>query len=269
MRRRNTSEIQVAYTSSDKVKYDLLIPKYPRIEHNDTYNTIEANKGNINDDSYDRDNYYIIPYKVPPMTFNGISYALSWGNLGKTIPTVSIARDVNYDKDIWTVDDKSSINLWVDGFYSFSAVVLDAYQAFENILNASLYECTGDDPDKTCVRNTGYPDYNNRPSEYQCGPLDKVDTGYMGIADAFSYAWSDAWDMNLSYSLVKYGNATRKDDSSSSSSSSEPPAGGALLCRVVDPPSSAGGTATVVVISVNSEGGIKEGRSLVVNVPAI
>jgi hypothetical protein len=273
MRRRSTSEIQVdydrdIYNPEDTTNYDLLIPKYPEIEHNDTYNSTAANDSISDGINYNRDNYYIIPYKVPPMTFIGAAYPLSWDALHEKIPTVSIARNTNYDKNIWPVNDSSPANLWVGDYKSFSSVVIAAYPFFTNVLNASLYVCNSSDDGSTgCVRNTGYPDYINHPNVYQCGPLDKISNGYLGISEAFGYAWSDSWDMNLVVSPVKYGNTTITEDSSSSSSDN----GGCnvYLCKISSPPSGAGGAATVTVITVDGSGNVNNGRSIIANFPAI
>lgn len=281
MRRRHKSEIQAPvqaandrdydmlvqnYPDIDK-NYDLLIPKYPNIEYNDKYNSVRANQS-ISTSNYDRDNYYIIPYKVPPMTFTGKAYPLDWSSMYSVVPRVSISRGVNYNKDIWTDDGTS--NLWVNATYdTFSSIVLRAYPGFEGVLNASMYVCTSEDGEDVCIRNTGYPDYINNPSIYQCGPIDTVDTGYLGISDAFAYAWSDSWDINLVARPVKYSKKTKKDESGSSGSQGGGVGGGALLCKIVSAPSSAGGTATVQVISVNAAGGVSAGSSMTVNVPAI
>lgn len=276
MRRRSTSEIQVDYDRTisdlqDNTDYDLLIPKYTDIKHNDTYDSIGANTKISEGDNYNRDNYYIIPYKVPPMTFIGAAYPISWSELRSKIPTVSISRNTNYDKNIWSVNDSAPTNLWVPGFDSFSSVVCGSYTFFKDVLNASLYVCTSNDDGVTvCTRNTGYPDYINHPNVYQCGPLDKISQGYLGISEAFGYAWSDSWDMNLVVSPVKFGNTTITDDSSSSSSSSDSTgACNVYLCRIDSPPSGKGGAANVTIITVDGSGNTSDGQSIIVNFPAI
>ena len=275
MRRRNLSEVQVAPSGPISADLDynfgLLIPEYPEIDINDTYNTISANRS-PSEANYSRDNYNIIPYKVPPMMFDGKVYNLDMNSLYNYIPTVGRSRYINFDKNIWTSESLVyGVNFWVNANYTtFSAITLTAFPGFVDILNASMVECTDTGDQRTCYRNTGYPDYKNNPDRYQCGPLDKVDTGYLGISEAFAYAWSDSWDINLMNRPVKYSKKIKKDESSSSGSeSSGGTGGGALLCRIVSAPSSAGGTASVEVISVNAAGGISAGSSIVVNVPSI
>ena len=246
MRRNTKDNIQVSYPLADENKdnsnYDLLIPKYEPIKHNGIYDTVSANEGTFTVDTYDRDNYNIIPYKVPPMMFTGTSYPLDWKILYDTIPTISRARGVDYDRNIWLTDKGSqdtASNLWVtlpgDGTYNtFSSIVLASYSSFKSILNASLDPCESKVASSDCGRTTGYPDYKNYPDTYQCGPLDKVDTGYLGIADAFAYAWSENWDMSLVNRSVKYGNTISiRDDSSSSSSSSSAPGSNIRVCKIV------------------------------------
>lgn len=251
MRRRTKSEIQVAPSPDPTPKYLLLIPVYKNTPYNYIYDA--TSDGSV----YDRNNYCIIPYKVPPMMFDGTVYDIDLKAVQSIVPPISTMRDLNYDHDIW---DSAGI--------SFSSVVLSVFLGFVDIINSSMCMCEGGE---SCIHITGYPDYKNHPEKYQCGPLDKLDLGYMGISDAFANAWADAWDVSLINRPIKYGSSKRskKDESSSSSSSTVGPGGAAWLCKIETPPSGNGGTAVVSGISVDGSGAVKTSGSMVVNVPAI
>lgn len=271
MKRRTLSEIQTARQippgqADPSINYDLLVPVYTDMTMNDIYDT-EASNGQsfdyYNTNAYSRDNYCVIPYKVPPMTFTGHTYDLDENILTRAVPNISTTRGVEYDRSIWLSDTYSG--LWVDGYPSFSVIVCSAYPSFIDILNSSLCSCVDED-DTGCYHITGYPDYKNHPEKYQCGPLDKIDVGYIGISDAFAYAWSDSWDMGIVNNINKYTTSKRPPDDSSSSGSESDDCD-VFICTISGSVAGSGGSVTVERLLVGSNGETEPAGTITVNIP--
>lgn len=209
-------------------------------------------------DNYHRDNYCMIPYKVPPMMLEGTAYALSEAVLASESPNISELAYLVYDQTIWTQETPEETPI------QFTTIVVNAYKEFADILNAGV--CT----EKNCSHIKGLYDYKNHPELYQCGPLDSVIVDYFDVADDYQMGWSDMWDMGVVNNIFKYGKGGGggggKDDEDDDTF-----AGSLIFLCTIDAtgPGTTGGT-SVSGVRVDSNGSVwQTGPSFVVNLPQL
>ena len=260
MRRRTWDEIQgisqvpPGYQDQLNKNYSSLIPSYvhksiyklcdsddlvysegPRIYYNDVYS--------YSDDSYHRDNYCMVPIKVPPMTLKSSAYNLNHSVVVSSIPKVSSIFGLEYDHTFLTS-------------YSLADVVILAYPEYVHSLEHGCCRCN--DNNMEVEPGGSYTGIE--------GPLDHMVSDVPAISDEYAYMWEDLWDMGTFHTSSGRGEV---DESSSSSGISD---GGVkvFLGRIKSPPTGPGGTVTVELITVSGSGGIKStGKTVVVNIPAI
>jgi hypothetical protein len=203
---------------------------------------------------YHRDNYCMIPYKVPPMMLEGTVYALSESVLASKSPNISTLPNLVYDQTIWTQTNP----------IQFTTIVVKAYSEFADILNAGV--CT----EKNCSHIKGLYDYKNHPELYQCGPLDSVIVDYFDIANEYQMGWSSMWDMGVVNNIFKYGKGGGGGGKDDDDESSELLASYVYLGVIKTAPSGSGGTAIVTGVRVGSTGAVYEtGPTFSVNLPSL
>lgn len=248
---------------------DLLIPSYTHksvidcssgtqlaekeVTTEDTIDIVYNSQYSYDGAKHHRDNYCMIPYKVPPMMLEGTTYALSESVLANESPNISELADLVYDQTIWT--QKNPIQ--------FTTIVVNAYSAFDAILNTGV--CT----ETNCSHIKGLYDYKNHPELYQCGPLDSVIVDYFDVADDYQMGWSSMWDMGVVNNIFKYGKGGGrggKDDDETTDI-----LGSFVYLGVIKTaPSGTGGTATVTGVRVGSTGAVYEtGPTFSVNLPSL
>lgn len=201
------------------------------------HNTIREYSGPFTDHSpytrYHRDNYSLIPTRIPPMSFSSISFSLDDYLVVTLVDRVSTNFNIKYDRTYLNNLSRS-----------FASVVITASE-----------EGSSD--------GINFNDYMLYPTCYditsELSPLDILLAPRYDISDEYAYMWEDVWDM-----VTVRGNTTPTNKTTTTGLKTD-----VALCQIVTPPSGNGGTAIVRVISVSGSGAVSPGASIAVNVPSI